>query len=174
MGVALNSLLAPRTNVEWSQAQADAEALSERLKIKRSQYRWPWLLRTYIFAEMRHAGVSSLKIVEGWTSEQLQDAIKPDQNEWVARWMSSLAGTLMKKLLRLLRFREPLEMLSVYVCIMNDSTLMAYPLKQLKERVDDITKARCQMRRQNGQEASPALVVKSVMDAVQDDVDYDV
>ena len=115
---------------------------------------------------MRHAGVSSLKIVEDWTSEQLQDAIKPDQNEWVARWMSGLAGTSLTQLLRLLRFREPLEMLSVYVCIMNDSTLMAYPLKQLKERVDDITKARCQMRRQNGQEASPALVVKSVMDAV--------
>ena len=166
MGVVLNSLLVPRTNVEWAQAQADAEALSERLKIKRSQYRWPWLLRTCIFAEMRHAGVSLLKIVKDWTSEQLQDTIKPDQNEWAARWMKSgLAGTSLKKLLRLLRFREPLEMLSVYVCIMNDSSIMAYPLKQLKERVDDITKARCQMRRQNGQEASPALVVKSVMDA---------
>ena len=61
MGVVLNSLLVPRTNVEWAQVQADAEALSERLKIKRSQYRWPWLLQTYICAEMRHAGVSLLK-----------------------------------------------------------------------------------------------------------------
>ena len=166
MGVVLNSLRVPRTNVEWAQAQADAEALSDRLKIKRSQYRWPWLLRTYIIAEMRHAGVNSLKIVEDWTSEQLQGAIRPDQNEWVAKWMFGLAGNSLKKLLRILRFTEPLEMLSVYVCIMNDSSIMAYPLKQLKERVDDITKARCQMRRQNGQEASPALVVKSVMDAV--------
>ena len=127
MGVVLNSLLVPRTNFEWAQVQADAEELPERLKIKRSQYRWPWLLRTYIFAEMRHAGVSSLKIVEDWTSEQLRGATKPDQNEWVARWMSGLAGTSLKKLLRLLRFREPLEMLSVYVCIMNDSSIMAYP-----------------------------------------------
>ena len=62
MGVVLNSLRAPRTNVEWAQVQADAEASSERLKSKRSQYRWPWLLRTYIFAEMRHAGVNSLKL----------------------------------------------------------------------------------------------------------------
>ena len=82
-----------------------------------------------------------VEIAEDWTSEQLQDAIKPDQNEWVARWMSGLAGTSWKKLLRRRRFREPWDMLSVYVCIMNDSTLMACPLKQLKERVDDITKA---------------------------------
>ena len=75
----LNSLPVPRTNVAWAHVHADAEALSKRLKIKRSQYRWPWLLRTYIFAEMRHDGVSSLKIVNDWTSEQLQDAIKPDQ-----------------------------------------------------------------------------------------------
>lgn len=67
MGVVLNSLRAPRTNVEWAQVQADAEASSEKLKSKRSQYRWPWLLRTYIFAEMRHAGANSLKIIEGWT-----------------------------------------------------------------------------------------------------------
>ena len=115
---------------------------------------------------MRHAGVSSLSIAEDEASEQLQGIIKPDQHEWVARWMSGLAGNSSKKLLRLLRFREPLEMLSVYACIMNDSSIMAYPLKQLKECLDDITKARRQMRRQNGQEASPAFVVKSVMDAV--------
>ena len=128
MGVVLKSLPVPRTNVAWAQVHADAEALSKRLKIKRSQGRWPWLLRAHIFAEMRHDGVSSLKIVKDWTSDQLQGALKPDQHEWVARWMSGLAGNSLK-LLRLRRSREPLEMLSVYVCIMNDSSIMAYPLK---------------------------------------------
>ena len=166
MGVLLNSLPVPRTNVEWAQAQADAEALAERLNIKRSQYRWPWLLRTYLFVEMRHHGVKMLKIVADWTSEQLQQAIRPDQNEWLRVWMSGLAEDSLKKLLKKLRFTESLEMLSIYACVLNDSAIMGYPIEQMREFAYKISRARRQMRRQQGQEANPVLVLQSVMDAL--------
>lgn len=166
MGVLLNSLPVPRTNVEWAQAQADAEVLAERLNIKRSQYRWPWLLRTYLFVEMRHRGVKMLKIVADWSLEQLQQAIRPDQNEWLSIWMSGLAKDSLKKLLRQLRFTESLEMLSIYACILNDSAITGYSIEQMKEHADKISEARRQMRRQRGQEASPVLVLRSVMDAL--------
>ena len=165
-GVLLNSLPIPRNNIEWAQVQTDAEVLADKLKIERPPYRWPWLLRSYIFAEMRHAGVNKLKIVEDWNAEQLQVAIRPDQNEWLSTWMHALAGDSLKALLRRMQFTESLEMLSIYSCILNDSSIMTYPLKQMKKRVGDITTARQQMRKPDGQEANPALVLRAVMDSV--------
>ncbi len=129
MGVLLNSLPLPHTNHEWAQAQAAAEALAEKWKIKRSMCHWPWLWRTYIFAEMCHHGVKALKIVRDWDSQELQEALRLDQNEWLTSWMSYLAGNSLKKLLRRLRFTESLEM-SVFACIMNDSAVMKIPLDQ--------------------------------------------
>ena len=133
MGMLLNSLPLPRTNIEWAQTLADAETLANNLKIKRTAYRWQWLLRTYIFAEMRHHGVYKLRIVEDWNADQLQEAIKPDQNQWLSTWMSSLAGNSLNKLLNRLEFKESLEMLSVFTCIMNDSAMMEFDFEHLKK-----------------------------------------
>ena len=83
MGVVLNSLPVPRSNREWAQAQAAANTLADTMKINRSEYRWPWLVRAYLFAEMRHHGVTRLSIAEDWTLTQLQEAIQPDQNKWL-------------------------------------------------------------------------------------------
>ena len=55
-------------------------------------------------------------------------------------------------------------MLSVYACIMNDSLIMEYSVEHIRQHSDEIKKARTRMRRQNGLEASPVLVVKSVKD----------
>ena len=46
MGVLLNSLPVPRNNREWAQVQADANTMADRMKIKRQEYRWPWLVHT--------------------------------------------------------------------------------------------------------------------------------
>ncbi len=92
--------------------------------------------------------------------------MRPDQNEWLSLWMSHLAGDSLRKLLQRLRFTESLEMLSVYACIMNDSAVAAYPLEQIKKHADEIGKARRQMHKRHGREASPVLVLKSVMDTL--------
>eukprot|EP00974_Lingulodinium_polyedra_P096026 9306925-Lingulodinium_polyedra.AAC.1 len=66
--------------------------------------------------------------------------------------MSHLAGNSLKKLLRRLRFAEPLDMLSVFACVVNDSDIMKFPLKQIRERADEIRKARRQMHKQYAKE----------------------
>ena len=101
---------------------------------------------------MRHHGVKALKIVREWGAQELQAAVGPDRNGWLVVWMSRLAGDSLKKLLRRLRFTEPLDMLSVLACVMNDSDLMKFPLKQIREHADEIRKARRQMHKQYAKE----------------------
>ena len=163
MGVLLNSLPTPRNNREWAKVQAGANRMAETLRIKRSEYRWPWLVRTYFFAEMRHHGVKNLSIVEDWTLTQLQEAIQPDQNKFLTMWMTHLTEDSLKQLLRRIRFAESLEMLSVYACVLNDSTLMQFGIEKMQEHKGEICKARREMRSSGGYESSPALVVSSVL-----------
>ena len=76
--------------------------------------------------------------------------------------MTNLAEDSLKQLLRRIRFAESLEMLSVYACVMNDSTLMSFGIEEIQERKGEIRKARREMHR-GGYEMSPALVVSSVL-----------
>ena len=163
MGVVLNSLPTPRNNREWAKVQANVHRMADALRIKPPEYRGPWLIRTYFFAEMRHHGVKNLSIVEDWTLTQLQEAIQPDQNKFLTMWMTHLAEDSLKQLLRRIRFAEPLEMLSVYACVLNDSTLMSFGIEEIRERKGEIRKARREMRSSGGYEMSPALVVSSVL-----------
>ena len=163
MGVLLNSLPVPRNNREWAQAQANANAMADTMRIKRPEYRGPWLVRTYLFAEMRHHGVKKMSVVEDWTFTQLQEAIQPDQSKWLTMWMVHLAEDSLKQLLRRLRFTESLEMLSVYACVLNDPTLMSCDLKEMKKHKGEICKARREMRSSSGYEMCPALLVSSVL-----------
>ena len=162
MGVVLNSLPIPRNNREWAQAQADANKMADTMRIKRPEYRGPWLVRTYLFAEMRHHGVKKLSVVEDWTLTKLQEAIQPDQNKWLAMWMTHLAEDSLKQLLTRLRFAESLEMLSVYACVLNDSTLMTRDIEAMKQRKGEICKARHEMCSHSGYEMCPALLVSSI------------
>ena len=94
---------------------------------------------------------------------QLQEAIQPDQNKWLTMWMTHLAEDSLKQLLRRLRFAESLEMLSVYACVLNDSTLMSCDIEELKECKSELRKARHDMCNHAGYEACPAVLVLSVL-----------
>ena len=104
-----------------------------------------------------------LNIVEDWNVMQLLEAIQPNQNKWLTLWMTHLAEDSLKQLLRRIRFAESLEMLSVYACVLNDSTLMQLGIEEMQERKGEICKARREMRSSSGYEMSPALVVSSVL-----------
>ena len=104
-----------------------------------------------------------MSIIEDWTLTQLEEAIKPDQNKWLTMWMTHVAGDSLKQLLKRLYFTESLEMLSVYACVLNDSTLMSFGIEEMRERKGEIRKARHEMRSSGGYEMSPALVVSSVL-----------
>ena len=72
----------------------------------------------------------SLRVTVDWESTEAQAAIKPDQKERLPMWMSNVANDSLRKLLNHIRFREPVERLSVYSCVTNDTTIMAFPSRR--------------------------------------------
>ena len=79
IGWHLHMLPLPRPNANWAQAQRQAFAATETLNLKRWQCHWPWLVRRYLVAEMRHHGIMSLRVTKDKDSIELQEAIKPAQ-----------------------------------------------------------------------------------------------
>ena len=78
-------------------------------------------------------------------------------------WMTSLAADSLKQLMSRIHFAESVEMLSVYACVLSDSSLLTCHLDDMKERKGEIRKARREMRSSGGYEMNPALVVSSVL-----------
>ena len=81
-------------------------------------------------------------------------------------WMTYLAEDSLKQLLSRIRFAESVEMLSVYACVLNDSSLLTWPLDDMMKREGEIRKARGrEMRKlkEGGYEMCPALLVTSVL-----------
>ena len=80
-------------------------------------------------------------------------------------WMTSLAADSLKQLMSRIHFAESVEMLSVYACVLNDSSLLTCPLDDMMKRKDEIRKARDREKRKltRGYEMSPAVLVTSVL-----------
>ena len=77
--------------------------------------------------------------------------------------MSNLAMDSLRKLLRHIRFGEPVEMLSVYARAMSDFTIMTLPIMQIRQQADEIKQVRRKMYQQFGREALPAVVLRSAL-----------
>ena len=88
------------------------------------------------------------------------------QQPRLTMWMTYLAEDSLKQLLRRIRFAESLEMLSVYACVLNDSTLMQFGIEEMRERKGEICKARREMCNHAGYEMCPALLASSVLGEV--------
>ena len=81
-------------------------------------------------------------------------------------WMTSLAADSLKQLMTRIHFAESVELLSVYACVLNDSSLLTCDLDDMKERKGEVRKARdlgMRKLRQGGYEMCPALLVTSVL-----------
>ena len=88
------------------------------------------------------------------------------QQPELTMWMTYLAEDSLKQLLSRIRFAESVEMLSVYACVLNDSSLLTWPLDDMMKREGEIRKARGrEMRKlkEGGYEMCPALLVTSVL-----------
>ena len=162
-GLVLNSLPVPSDNVEWLNALRAASQKAKLDGIPTPDYHWPWLIRTYLILEMRHHGIKRLAVKADWGHDALAEALQPDQSKWMATWMSSFAGDSLRKLLRILAFVEPLEMLSCYACLLGDNAITDIDMEKLKDEVSAIALRRREMRVQACWECNPALVVLDVM-----------
>ena len=77
-------------------------------------------------------------------------------------WMTSVAADSLKQLMSRIHFAESVEMLSVYACVLNDSSLLTCPFDDMMKRKDEIRKAR-KRKLTRGYEMSPAVLVTSVL-----------
>ncbi len=162
-GVLLGMVPIPHTNKEWAEALTKADTVADAWECKRSAYHWPWLVRVYLIAEMRHAGVHALQVTQDWKEKKLRQALKPDQSEWLPLWLSRLARGSLKRLLRRLKFKEPLELLSCFACVMADAGIMSYTTEELRQNTERIAKVRQEMHKQMGREAHPSMVLREAM-----------
>ena len=117
----------------------------------------------HLILEMRARGIKELMVKRDWCVDELMEACQPDMNGWLQVWMNGLACNSTKKLLLCLSYKEPLEMLGCFSCLLGDSLIQDIPLEILKARQDDIGQARRRMSEQHGRgECNPALVVKEI------------
>ena len=111
----------PETNAQWLTAMEDVSERASRANIATTSYHFFWVVRLHLIVGMRHHGIPKLKITTDWSHKEVAAALVPDQSEWLTLWMTSLADDSLKVLIQKLNYREPLEMLSCFACILGDS-----------------------------------------------------
>ena len=162
MGVVLNTVGVPKTNVDWLVAFRKATRGAAYYSIPRSGYHWLWLVRSYLITEMRHHGIMRLQITAEWGLAEVAEALVPDQRQWLHVWMTTLAGDSLKKLVKMLAYSEPLEMLSCCTCIFGDDAIIDIPETRIRALTYGIQRARRQHWK--GQwEGHPSYTIQDVM-----------
>ena len=170
-GRMLLQMQVPRTNREWLES---IEGFGKRCSgaginsgKREDNYQFWWLARKYLIVEMRHQGLERLRVTADWDNDQVAAAMVPDMNDWLSAWMTSKvigAGSL-KPLLSKFDYREPLELLSCFCCILGDAAIDQYSTDALDSARDAITKQRQQMTEASAfeDEGHPALIIQKAM-----------
>ena len=114
---------------------------------------------------MRHRGIERLSVTADWDKDAFASAMVPDMNEWLSIWMASPEIGSLKVLLSRLAYREPLEMLSCYCCILGDSEIDQYSTDELDAAQVAIGKQRQVMRGASASkdEARPAIIIRRAL-----------
>ena len=102
------------------------------------EYKWPWLVRSYSLVEMRHRGINRLTVTIDWAGQEIVAACRPDQGRWLPRWMRALADDSLTRLLAILHYKEPLELLSCFACVMGDEQLVTLSVDAIVHKLHAI------------------------------------
>lgn len=160
LGRSTQCLNVPRTNAQWLSEFRAARTRAQQYKLNHEGYHWDWLVRTRLVVEMRNAGIKRLSVDVDWDSDQVVQAMLPDQSDWLQMWMTKTNNSL-KQLLKALDFKEPLEMLSCFACVLGDISLHDASIDQTT--CNQIREARKTMLSSWGFEGNPALIVQGVI-----------
>ena len=136
-----------------------ADTLAEQRRLPMPRYKWPWLARSYLLGEMRHRGIDRLKVAVDWTRQDVVAACRPDQCGWLPRWMRAQAGDSLRRLIAILKYKEPLELLSCFACVMGDEQLVTLSVDAIVHDLNAIKSCRAKWREEMGWEPNPTLVV---------------
>ena len=171
LGRMLLQMQVPRTNREWLDSITKFGSQCSEAGINSGQrednYQFWWLARMYLIVEMRHQGIHQLRVVMDWDKDQVVEAMVPDMSEWLSAWMTSKDSPTLKMLLSKLVYREPLEMLSCFCCILGDNDIDQHSTEVLVSAQDAIRKQRRHMREasRSKDEAHPAIIIQKALTA---------
>ena len=173
LGRMLLQMQVPRKNQEWLESIERFGQRCSQARInsgrREDNYQFWWLARTYLIVEMRHQGIEQLRVVTDWDKDQVIAAMVPDMSEWLQSWMSSKDMPSLKTLLSKLAYREPLEMLSCFCCILGDNDIDGYSTDALESARDVISNQRRLMKEASTfkDEAHPAITIQKAMAIAQ-------
>ena len=160
----------PHTNKEWLESIEGFGKRCSEAGINSGQkddnYQFWWLCRIYLIIEMRHKGIERLRVTTDWDKDEVAAAVVPDMNEWLSTWMASKDIRSLKVLLSRLAFREPLELLSCFCCILGDNDIERYTTDELESSRYAIGKQRQEMIATSAtqDEANPAIIIRRAID----------
>ena len=136
-------------------AQCKSSARSDR------SYGFLWLYRSYMYAEMRAAGIKRLAVSGKNTVGDLQRGF-PDQCEWISRFVCNQTRlrTKVSVLLNMLNYQDPIEHLALDLCIL--AIIRKWSPEDISSAQEQIKK-KCREMDELGRPAHPAVVIDLVM-----------
>lgn len=153
----------PRTVKEWSLQVADLGQELDRVRAPflsgADAYCQRWVIRALLICAMRSKGIQRLRC-EGATCRDLSRHC-PDVGGWVLRLSRSLNVTAASELMKLLKYRAPVELLSMHLCVANSDKLDVYDFDAVARHVRELTALQVSYRKKFKQDAAPAVLLKA-------------
>ena len=155
----------PRTLGEYKNVSTHCKSLLSSTNPvglnKDSNYSIPWVIRSHFFAELRSRGIPALKLDD----TPVRDIIRcfPDSSGWLMELCQYKGLRTVKDVCDHLRFNHPPELLTMYLCIFGEKSILEADLSTLKTNSALLKRARVEGFRASGVVAVPAVLIKSCL-----------
>lgn len=152
-GQALHKSPVPRTLGDYAASCQSLQPLLAKLHPPTlnptSDYSIPWIIRSHAIAEWRARGIDRCEVPADFPVKDFVGCF-PDMERWVTKLAQTYKITLLTKLLTLLEYSHPIELLTMYFCIFGETSLLDIPaeflwrhtaaLKALRRKLTQSTK----------------------------------
>ena len=125
---------------------------------KESNYSIPWVIRSHFFAELRSRGIPALKMDD----TSVRDILRcfPDSSGWLMELWQKKGLQTLKDVCDHLNYNHPPELLTMYMCIFGEKSILQEDLSTLKKKSALLKRTRVKGFRASGVVAVPAVLIK--------------
>ena len=152
----------PRTLGEYKDVSEHCQSLLSKANPvglnKESNYSIPWVIRSHFFAELRSRGIPALKMDD----TSVRDILRcfPDSSGWLMELWQKKGLQTLKDVCDHLNYNHPPELLTMYMCIFGEKSILKEDLSTLKKNSALLKRARVEGFRASGVVAVPAVLIK--------------
>lgn len=127
-------------------------------------YTESWAVRTLLIGRMRSQGIKRLRMSRaGNMSVHVFQSMFPDERKWLTRFgWSNGQRTTLAGLFKRLGYKQPPELLSMWLCLLCSPAFDAFPAKELEKRKFALQAAMKQYHNDHGMWPHPLVLVKLV------------